>query len=46
MSKIKNNKIIDLRNKSEEEKSLIMAQISREINKVFEENKDKEKEKE
>ena len=46
MRKIKENTIIDLRNQSEEEKSKIMAQISKKINDVFEEKEENQKESE
>lgn len=36
MKKIKNNKVIDLRNKNEYEKSIELGKISKEINLLFE----------
>ena len=42
MKKIKNNKIIDLKNKNEYEKSIKLGEISKEINFIFEKaNKNK-----
>lgn len=35
MKKIKNNKIIDLKNKNEYEKSIELGKISKEINSIF-----------
>ncbi len=35
MKKIKNNKIIDLKNKNEYEKSIKLGEISKKINAVF-----------
>lgn len=39
MKKIKDNKIIDLRNKSEYEKSIELGKISNQINEIFEKTK-------
>ena len=36
MKKIKDNKIIDLKNKNEEEKNIELGRISKQINKIFE----------
>lgn len=38
MKKIKNNKIINLKNKSEYEKVIELGKISKEINSIFEKN--------
>lgn len=38
MKKIKNNKVIDLRNKSENEKVREFGKISKKINSLFDEN--------
>lgn len=35
MKKIKNNKIIDLKNKNEYEKSIKLGEISKDINSIF-----------
>lgn len=35
MKKIKNNKIIDLKNKNEYEKSIELGEISKDINSIF-----------
>ena len=35
MKKIKNNKVLDLRNKSEHEKVIALGVISRKINSIF-----------
>lgn len=35
MKKIKNNKIIDLRNKNEYEKSIELGKVSKDINSIF-----------
>lgn len=39
MKKIKNNRIIDLKNKSECEKTIEMGKISKQINNIFEKSK-------
>lgn len=39
MKKIKDNKIIDLRNKSEYERSIELGKISNQINKIFEKDR-------
>ncbi len=36
MKKIKDNKIIDLKNKNEEEKNIELGKISKQINEIFE----------
>ena len=36
MKKIKDNKIIDLKNKNEEEKNIELGRISKQINEIFE----------
>lgn len=38
MNKIKKNKIIDLRNKSEKEKNVELGIIAKEINSIFKKN--------
>lgn len=38
MKKIKNNKVIDLKNESEHEKVIKLGEISKEINSIFREN--------
>lgn len=38
MKKIKNNKIIDLKNKNEYEKSIKLGEISKDINSIFKKN--------
>ena len=35
MKKIKDNKIIDLKNKNEEEKNIELGRISKQINEIF-----------
>ncbi len=35
MKKIKNNKIIDLKNKNEQEKSIKLGEVSKKINSIF-----------
>ena len=39
MKKIKNNKIINLKDKNEQEKAIELGKISKEINSIFEKNK-------
>ena len=41
MKKIKNNKIIDLKNKTEYEKSLKLGEVSKKINSIFKKTSDK-----
>ena len=38
MKKIKNNKIIDLRNKNEYEKTIELGEMSKKINSIFKKN--------
>lgn len=38
MKKIKNNKIVDLKNKNEYEKSIKLGEISKKINLIFKKN--------
>lgn len=38
MKKIKNNKIIDLKNKNEYEKSIELGKISKKVNSIFKKN--------
>lgn len=44
MKKIKNNKLINLKNKNEYEKAIELGEISKEINSFFEDNTQKDKE--
>ena len=44
MKKIKDNQIIDLRNKTEEEKNIELGKLSEQINNIFEKNKIKKEE--
>ena len=44
MKKIKDNQIIDLRNKTEEEKNIELGKLSEQINNIFEKNKIKNEE--
>ncbi len=39
MKKIKNNKIIDLKDKNEYEKSIKLCEISKKVNEIFNKNK-------
>mgnify|MGYP005787330971 CR=1 FL=1 len=39
MKKIKNNKIVNLKDKNEYEKTMILGEISKKINLIFKENK-------
>lgn len=43
MKKIKNNKIINLKNKSEYEKVIELGKISKEINSIFKKNSQNKK---